>query len=204
MGMKEYRKVLVPIDGSEASFHALKQAFQFSSTEKSWITVVCVVPEYEGDLDTLASGDNILKEIRRPCEEALAKAKEIATRDGYNIKTVLEEGEAATRIIAIADVHNRELIIMGRRGLSNLERSFVGSVTQRVIGLNHGDVLVCRMGHPLPGGRFSLRPTAANSAWRQLSGRCALPWPMAASSRWYRWLTCRPSCMAMPRIWLKI
>ena len=151
---KEYRKVLVPVDGSESSFHALKQAFQFSSTEKSWITVVCVAPDYEGDLDTLASGDNILKEMRRPCEETLAKAREIAAHAGHSIKVVLEEGEASSRIIAIADAYNRELIIMGRRGLTHLERSFIGSITQRVIGLNHGDVLVVPNGLPIAWGKI--------------------------------------------------
>ena len=151
---KEYRKVLVPIDGSGSSFHALKQALQFSSTEKSWITVVCVAPEYEGDLDSMASGHNLLKEMQRPCEEALAKAKEIAAQGGYSIKTVLEEGEAASRIIAVADAYSREMIIMGRRGLSNLERSFVGSVTQRVIGLNHGDVLVVPNGAAIAWGKI--------------------------------------------------
>ena len=151
---KEYRKVLVPIDGSESSFHALKQAFQFSSTEKSWITVVCVAPDYEGDLDTLASGNNILQEMRRPCEEALAKAQEIAKQEGYTIKTVLEEGEPSCRIIDIADAYTREMIIMGRRGLSNLERALVGSVTQRVIGLSHGDVLVVPNGSPLTWGKI--------------------------------------------------
>lgn len=139
---KEYRKVLVPIDGSDSSFHALRQAFQFSSTEKSWITVVCVAPDYEGDLDTMATGGDLLAKMRHPCERALVTAKEIAAREGYTIKTVLEEGEPSSRIIDIADAHNRELIIMGRRGRSNLERIFVGSVTQRVIGRSHGDVVV--------------------------------------------------------------
>lgn len=151
---KEYRKVLVPVDGSESSFHALRQAFQFSSAEKSWITVVCVAPDYEGDLDTLVVGDNILKEMRRPCEQALAKANEIAEQAGYRIKTVLEEGEASSRIIDSADAHNRELIIMGRRGLSNLERVLIGSVTQRVIGQSHNDVVVVPEGAPLGWGKI--------------------------------------------------
>jgi len=146
---KEYRKVLVPVDGSESSLHALRQAFQFSSVEKSWITVVCVAPEYEGDLDTLVAGDNIIAQMHRPCEQALAKAKEIAAGEGYSIKAILEEGEPSTRIIDIADAHNRELIIMGRRGLSHLERAFVGSVTQRVIGQGHSDVVVVPKESPL-------------------------------------------------------
>ncbi len=146
---KEYRKVLVPVDGSDSSFHALRQAFQFSSVEKSWITVVCVAPEYEGDLDTLVSGANILEQMHKPCEQALEKAKVIAAQEGYSIKTILEEGEPSSRIIDIADAHNRELIIMGRRGLSNLERAFLGSVTKRVIGQSHGDVLVVPKDAPL-------------------------------------------------------
>ncbi|MDP2815382.1 MAG: universal stress protein, partial [Rectinemataceae bacterium] len=146
---KEYRKVLVPVDGSESSFHALEQAFQFSSTEKSWITVVCVAPDYEGDLDTLATGGNLLAKIRQPCEKALVKARELAARKGHSINTVLGEGEPSSQIIDLADAHNREMIIMGRRGLSNLERAFVGSVTQRVIGQSHGDVVVVPNGVPL-------------------------------------------------------
>lgn len=101
-----------------------------------------MAPDYEGDLDTLVTGSDLLTKMRQPCERALAKARDIAAQEGYTIKTVLEEGEPSSRIVDIADAHNRELIIMGRRGLSNMERIFVGSVTQRVIGQNHGDVVV--------------------------------------------------------------
>lgn len=150
-----YREVLVPVDGSDSSLHALEQAFQFSSTDKSWITVTCVTPHYHGDLDTLVVADTILAKMRQPCERALAKAKEIAAAKGYLIKTVLlEEGEPSARIVELADANNRELIIIGRRGLSNLERVFVGSVTKRVIGHSHGDVLVVPEGVPLAWDRI--------------------------------------------------
>lgn len=143
MEPKEYRQVLVPVDGSDSSFHALEQAFQFSSIEKSWITVVCVAPYYQGDLRTLGSVDTLLCKMRQPCEKALAKAKEIASSKGHIIKTVLlEEGEPSSRIADLAVADHCEMIIMGRRGLSDLARVFVGSVTQRVIGQRHGDVVV--------------------------------------------------------------
>jgi len=138
----EYSKVLVPIDGSASSFHALEQACQLASVEKSGILAACIAPDYEGDLDSFVASDIMLQQMRRPCEDALAKAKEIAARHGHTIQTVLEEGDPSSRIIEIAAHRNRDLIIMGRRGLSNLERVFVGSVTQRVIGQHHGDVIV--------------------------------------------------------------
>jgi nucleotide-binding universal stress UspA family protein len=139
----KYRKVLVPVDGSDSSFHALEQAFQFSSPEKNWVTVACVAPYYQGDLDTLVFADPIVAKMRQPCENALTKAKEIAASKGYSIDTVLlEEGEPSSRLVEFADANNRAMIIIGRRGLSNLKRVFVGSITKRVIGHSHGDVVV--------------------------------------------------------------
>ncbi|MCL5062344.1 MAG: universal stress protein, partial [Nitrospiraceae bacterium] len=133
--------MLVAIDGSESSMHALKESFKLARNEKSWITVVSVVPEYKGDLDLVAVG-NVMASMRRPCEDALHKAEELAKAEGALIKTVCEEGEAYERIIDLAEAENCELIVMGRRGLSRLERALVGSVTARVIGHSHIDVLV--------------------------------------------------------------
>jgi nucleotide-binding universal stress UspA family protein len=40
--MGRYRKILVAVDGSEPSLHALREACRLSSFEKCWITVVSV------------------------------------------------------------------------------------------------------------------------------------------------------------------
>lgn len=133
--------MLVAIDGSESSMHALKESFKLARNEKSWITVVSVVPEYKGDLDLVALG-NVMASMRKPCEDALHKAEELAKAEGALIKTVCEEGEAYERIIDLAEADNCELIVMGRRGMSRLERVLVGSVTARVIGHSPIDVLV--------------------------------------------------------------
>ena len=138
---RKVKKMLVAIDGSESSMHALKESFKLARNEKSWITVVSVVPEYKGDLDLVAVG-NVMASMRKPCEDALHKAEELAKAEGALIKTVCEEGEAYERIIDLAEAENCELIVMGRRGMSRLERVLVGSVTARVIGHSHIDVLV--------------------------------------------------------------
>ncbi|BCB95700.1 universal stress protein [Dissulfurispira thermophila] len=133
--------MLVAIDGSESSMHALKESFKLARNEKSWITVVSVVPEYRGDLDLVAVG-NIMSSMKKPCEDALQKAYELAKAEGILIKTVCEEGEPYERIIDIANAENCELIVMGRRGLSRLERVLMGSVTARVIGHSPIDILI--------------------------------------------------------------
>jgi nucleotide-binding universal stress UspA family protein len=139
--MSKYRKILVAIDGSETSIHALKESFKLAANEKSWITVVAVAPPYQGDLDMVGVG-NLLDLMRKPADDALAAAKQAASEGRALIKTVLEEGETHEKILDLADSENCDLIMMGRRGLKRFERTLVGSATARVIGYSHGDVLV--------------------------------------------------------------
>lgn len=139
--MGRYRKILTAIDGSLTSLHALEESFKLAQNEGSWITVVSVIPPYTGDLDLVAVG-NIMASMRKPCEEALKKAQELADKHKVIIKTVCEEGEPYERIIDLAQAENCDLIVMGRRGLKRIERVLVGSVTARVIGYSPIDVLV--------------------------------------------------------------
>ncbi|MGC2063984.1 MAG: universal stress protein [Thermodesulfovibrionales bacterium] len=139
--MGKYKKILVAVDGSVTSTHALKESFKLATNEKSWITVVSVVPPYQGDLDMTGVGD-VMTLMRRPAEDALSAARKMAEEDRALIKTVLEEGETHERVLDLADAENCDLIIMGRRGVRRFERSLVGSVTARVIGYSARDVLV--------------------------------------------------------------
>lgn len=139
--MGRYRKILAAIDGSETSLHALEESFKLARDEGSWITVVSVVPPYTGDLDLVAVG-NIMASLRKPCDEAIKKAQELADKHRVMIKSVCEEGEPYERIIDLAQSENCELIVMGRRGKRRLERVLIGSVTARVIGYSPIDVLV--------------------------------------------------------------
>jgi nucleotide-binding universal stress UspA family protein len=139
--MGRYRKILVAVDGSESSKNALRQAIKLANSEECWITVVSVIPSYTGDLSATFIGD-MRKAMAEPCEKALSEAEDIAKSERALIKTVCEEGEIYERIVDLADAENCDLIVMGRKGLSQIERAFMGSVTARVIGHSQRDVLV--------------------------------------------------------------
>lgn len=153
--MGNYRKLLVAIDGSEISMHALRESFKIAHVEKSRITVLSVIPRYEGDLGAIWI-DNIRESMKKPCAVALSKAEEIAKKEGVLIKTVCEEGEIFETIVDLADAEGCELIVMGRKGLGRLERTLVGSVTERVIGHAHRDVLVVPEGPSVGWKKFLL------------------------------------------------
>jgi nucleotide-binding universal stress UspA family protein len=143
--MGRYRKILVAVDGSGSSKNALHQAFKLANEEKCWITVTSVVPPYEGEIEILGIKD-IRAALRRPCEDALTEVEKIAKTERMLVKTVCEEGEIYERIVDLADAENCDVIVMGRRGLRNIERMLVGRATARVIGHTQRDVLVVPYG----------------------------------------------------------
>ena len=146
--MGKYNKILVAMDGSEASTNALRQSFKLAFDGKKWLTVVTVNPPYQGDLSLIGVG-NIGSVLKGPGEKILAEALEIAEAEKASIKTRLEEGEPYQKIISAAEEERCELLVLGRRGKSRLERALMGSVTAKVIGHYKGKVLVVPRGASL-------------------------------------------------------
>ncbi len=136
--MHMYKNLLVGVDGSDISLHALKESFKLARED---LLVVAVAPPYSGDLRPMGVTD-IGALLREPCEVALSKASAMAEAEGVQIRPVCVMGEPYEAIVELAEDEGRDLIIMGVRGASFAERLFVGSTTARVIGLSSQDVLV--------------------------------------------------------------
>jgi len=146
--MNIYKKILVAIDGSKTSMNALREFVNFSRADNPDITIVTVIPPYDGDLNALWV-DNIDSAIKKQCDAAISDALKIAQEAGVTVRAVCEEGEIHERIVALADTENYDLIVMGKKGMSLIEKAFVGSVTARVIGYSRQDVLVIPYGAKL-------------------------------------------------------
>jgi len=134
--MGDYRKILVAFDGSPSAVNAVKQACRLAKAEQSWVKVLAVLPVYDGDLEFVALGG-----VRESMEGAGCKLVEQAKAltAGAEVAVLAEPYE---RIVRVADEENCDLIVMGRRGLTHLERDLIGGVTARVIGHTGRDVLV--------------------------------------------------------------
>lgn len=141
MNNNGHKKILVAFDGSESSKNALRQAILLGKREQSWIKVLAVVPDYEGDLE-LIGVSNLKETLQGPTEKLASQAQEIADSMSAKILTDVEQGEAYEKIVDVAEEENCDLIVMGRRGLRRLERMLIGSVTARVISHSHRNVLV--------------------------------------------------------------
>jgi len=162
----KYHRVLVAVDGSAESFHALEQAFRLV---ENWITVVSVAPAYEGDLRLVGVPDPQVLMVE-PCDTALQKAQEMADAAGAMIKTVCAAGEPHERIVDLAEGESRDLIVLGAKGHSLIEKALLGSVTRRVIGYTQRDVLVVPPGAAV-GWQKILLATDASKASKAAADR---------------------------------
>ena len=74
--------------------------------------------------------------IRTAADDLLERADERARKAGAKEVTLLaEEGDAAHIISEHAEIHKIDLIVMGRRGLGDLEGLLLGSVSHKVAQL---------------------------------------------------------------------
>ncbi|MBI4697598.1 MAG: universal stress protein [Nitrospirae bacterium] len=128
--MKGYRKVLIAVNGSK---NVLVQGLQLANDEKCWITVVKVIPSYEGDLN-LTGIKNIEDALNSGGEKAVSELKGLAESEGRFIKARLEEGDVPAKIIEAAEEERCDVIIMGSRKNKNWISKLLGdNVLEKVI-----------------------------------------------------------------------
>ncbi|MDQ2049038.1 universal stress protein [Natronolimnohabitans sp. A-GB9] len=133
-----YLDVLVPTDGSDGTrrsiSHGLAIAEQFDAT----IHALSVVPE--GPLGTLQS-DAAIDAAHR----AVERIETEAAQNGVDSETAIEQGIPHEEILAYADDHDVDMIVMGTQGRTGLDRVLVGSVTERVVRMADTPVVTVRL-----------------------------------------------------------
>jgi nucleotide-binding universal stress UspA family protein len=70
-------------------------------------------------------------------EQTLARCKRrVGDIGNVEVRTVIEDGDPADRILEVAEREKADLIVMGRRGLGDLKGLLLGSVTHKVAQLS--------------------------------------------------------------------
>lgn len=128
--MKGYRKVLIAVNGS---LDVLKNGIRLAQDEKTWVTVLKVIPPYDGDLNLTGIKD-IGDVLNSGTGSALAGIAAAAQEAGALIKTRLEEGDVPQKIVDVAAEERCDLIILGaKRSKGLLSRFFGDHVVEKVI-----------------------------------------------------------------------
>ena len=135
-------KILVPIDGSELSYLAVKRAGQYSklaNVDLTLLTVLEDVVRFKTVPDT-----PIYRERENNAEVFLTKAKKDLNEHGVHCNTKVIVGPVADEIIRFAVEEGFTSIFMGSRGNRGLKRMLLGSVADEVIKHAHCPVTIIR------------------------------------------------------------
>jgi len=126
--------VLVPLDGSPLSEAALAHALDVFDCP---VTVLNVVTP----LDASMSESGVIEreeredEAREYADEVIDEAERRAAESGQSIETAVEEGDPAETIVAYADEHDVDQIVMGGHSgdASDLTQRLLGTVATAVV-----------------------------------------------------------------------
>jgi nucleotide-binding universal stress UspA family protein len=135
-------KILVPVDNSEYAFKALGRAVEMAKEQKGDLTVMSVALEFQ-DVEEIPI--SFMDKFKEQAVRAVNRAKELVKNAGLTCETRVEVGASpADNIVKYAEETKTDLIVMGHRGLSGLDRFLVGSVAARVVAYAPCSVLVVR------------------------------------------------------------
>jgi nucleotide-binding universal stress UspA family protein len=129
------KRILWTTDFSDEAQEALLYADAFAKAFKAKITALHVVPDVSPALyDTAAviKGE-IARRVAFVKGEAKKKLETLEKSKDMTFNILIEEGSAAKKIIEVAEKEKADLIVMGRRGLSAIEKLFIGSVANHVL-----------------------------------------------------------------------
>ncbi|ACK70100.1 UspA domain protein [Gloeothece citriformis PCC 7424] len=141
MSLFTKNRVLVPIDFSEASFHALEETLAFVEQPVNVYVLHVLTP-----LSAIEPGvmwdrvndhsriDNVKKAFSQRCQGMMDR--------GIHFDVVM--GDPGGEIVSYAQKHNIELIVIPSHGRTGLSRLLLGSVAERVARCSHCPVLILR------------------------------------------------------------
>jgi nucleotide-binding universal stress UspA family protein len=135
-------KILAALDNSEYAFMALRKAVEIAKKENAELTIYSA---YSILSDFGEISLNYRESLEQQTEEIVARGKTIAGNADVFAITVVESGYSpADNIVRYAEQNNIELIIIGHKSRSGLERLLVGSVAVKVVTYAPCSVLVIR------------------------------------------------------------
>ncbi len=144
-----YKKILVPVDGSETSLLGLQHAILLAKDQKAALRLLHVVHDFlvAGGHGAAVYTSELRKNLRERGEEVLQDAAGIARQQGVEVETKLVEtpaGSVGAMIVEHAEGWPADLIVLGTHGRRGIRRLVMGSDAEYVVRTTPVPVLLVR------------------------------------------------------------
>jgi nucleotide-binding universal stress UspA family protein len=128
----EYKLILSPADGSEASERATRHAIYLAKLTGAEILILHVVETnfawYTGTLY-----QQVVDQLRDFGKKVLEQAMRMAEEEGVKARSMLTDGHSGTVIVRIAEQEEADVIVMGALGRSMVAEALMGSISRHVV-----------------------------------------------------------------------
>ncbi len=121
---------MLATDGSEHSIRSTKYAIELAEKFSGSIEVVYVIDGQTAKADVLHSGDKFKIEQKR--REKMKPVVDLLEDAKITYKVHLLHGEPGPEIVNFANGNDSDCVIIGSRGLNNLQTFILGSVSHKV------------------------------------------------------------------------
>jgi nucleotide-binding universal stress UspA family protein len=143
-----FERILVAVDGSKGAKQALEKAVLLQTTCGSEVYILTVYRHHsllEASLSMVRPDDpeNMDDVLRDYAREVAEGAKDDALKLGAEkVRAFVKNGQPARTIVQFAEERKADLIVVGSRGLGDIEGYLLGSVSHKVTSLADCPVMV--------------------------------------------------------------
>ena len=156
------KKILWATDFSEEAQESLLYADAFAKTFKAKIVALHVIPDFSAALYDAAQviKGELLQKMAAVKGEAEEKLKTLSKESKISFeKIIVMEGTASKIIIDSAEKEGVDLIVIGRKGMSAMEKLFIGSVANQVLRTSPVPILLTKKKTGTPQFKKIIVPT---------------------------------------------
>jgi len=151
-------RILVGVDGSEASHRALDTMTEFVRLGGSEVTLIhiletpwihlgiedeCLSYPEDNSIDS-EPAVQLESEMRHEAETIIEDARNLLSRYDVSVETIIGEGNPGTEIVGQAERDDYDLIVIGATGVSDIKHNVLGRVSTRVAWAAPCSVLVVK------------------------------------------------------------
>ena len=139
---KNFKKILVPIDGSKNSLRGLDHAIYLARQCQATITGIYIMPIYPRSFsDSIMPYQIVLK---KEATKFMNNAKTLSAKKGIIFNSKIDYGSPSIDIPNFANDKKFGLIVIGSRGNSGIKETFLGSVANGIVHKSKIPVLVVK------------------------------------------------------------
>ncbi len=146
-----FKNILVAIDGSTASTSALETACELSEKFGAGLHLLHVVREMQVPLNPglMEEYEKLQRQrhdlLKSAGEQLLNQAKRVAESKSIDsVESDIGSGDPATAIVKYAAKNQIDLIVIGSRGLGQVESMLLGSVSRKVSNTTKANCLIIK------------------------------------------------------------